>query len=103
MSAFWITFCIADARVGSRDYRERYCALVDTLRADSLFWWDEPTSYVAFESNFTIQEIAKRCKSAIAPTHDLFLIREMDKQAALICGKNSNQDIYKLMPYLKSA
>jgi hypothetical protein len=65
-------------------------------------YWDQTTSFVIFESASKIGAIARDAKSAIDPRYDLFLIRELDVQNAIICGKNADNDVYELMPYLKN-
>jgi hypothetical protein len=102
MATYWITFRIADATVAGRSYEDRYNSLVKIITDNSATWWGKTTSYLAFTWDESIDSIAAKCKAAIAPSQDLFLIREMDKQSARICGKNDDDDIYKLMPYLKS-
>jgi hypothetical protein len=63
--------------------------------------WAEPTSFIAFSSEKSISSIANACKDVIAPSHDLFLIRAMNNKSAFICGKNDDQNLFILMPYLK--
>lgn len=101
MAAYWITFRIADVTVSGRTYEDRYNALVKTVTENSTKWWGETTSYYAFTSSQGIDAVAAKCKAAIASSHDLFLVREMDKKSARICGKNDDKDIYDLMPYLE--
>lgn len=101
MTTYWITFRIADARVGTKTYEDRYNAFIEVIRSTATSWWAEPTSFIAFSSEKSIEGIATACKAAIATTHDLFLIRVMDTKSAIICGKNEDQDIFTLMPYLK--
>jgi hypothetical protein len=101
MATFWITFRIADERVDSKSYEDRYNALMVVIQKVATQWWAEPTSFIAFLSTQSIDSIANACKKAIAPSFDLFLIREMDAKVARICGKNGDKDIFILMPYLK--
>mgnify|MGYP001467596370 CR=1 FL=1 len=101
MATYWITFRIADVTVSGRSYEDRYNALVKIVTGNSPKWWVQTTSYLAFTSDQGIGSIAAEFKAAIAPSHDLFLIRQMDKQSARICGKNDDKYIYDLMPYLE--
>jgi hypothetical protein len=101
MATYWITFRIADVTISGRSYEDRYNTLVKIVTENSTKWWGQTTSYLAFTSSQEIGAVAAKFKGAIAPSHDLFLIREMDKQSARICGKNDDQDIYDLMPYLE--
>lgn len=101
MAAFWLTFRIENRVVGGRTYDERRQALYDAIQQRTTKWWLKPTSFIAFESSHSLGAIAAASKLAIAPSHDLFLMREMDTQNAIICGSNDDGDIYQLMPYLK--
>jgi hypothetical protein len=104
MSAFWVTFRISEKTVGGRTYEARYTDLVNTVHAAAGgTYWQEPTSFLAFESIHPIETLAARFKSKIAPSHDLFLLRQMDVKDAMVCGQFDDQDIFKLMPYLKKA
>ena len=101
MAVYWITFRIAEKTINQRSYEERYEALQAAILGRAGTCWSEPTSFVAFDSPQSIDQIATACKAAIAPSADLFLIRQMDTKAARICGANADRDIFKLMPYLK--
>jgi hypothetical protein len=102
MTTYWITFRIADQTISGRDWSARYQALMDTIDQNSTKWWTEPTSFVAFESASAIDALAREFKAAIAPSHDLFLMREIDTKSARICGLNNNATIYEFMDYLKA-
>jgi hypothetical protein len=102
MATFWLTFRIENRTVGGRSYDQRRDALYEAIRQHTKKWWLKPTSFVAFESTQSIDAIADACRVAIAESHDLFLIREMDTKSAIICGNNDDRDIYILMPYLKT-
>jgi hypothetical protein len=103
MTTYWLTFRIHNAAVGGRSYEQRYEALNETIRTNCSKWWKEPTSFIAFESNSTISALIAKCKAAIAPSHDLALIRAMDTKSAMVCGIVKDQDIFALMPYLKKS
>lgn len=101
MKTYWVSYRIADVTVDGRSYENRYNAFVDGITEILQTWWSETTSYYAFTSPKGIGDVAARLKAAIKPSHDLFLLREMDARAARICGKNDDQNIFKLMPYLQ--
>jgi hypothetical protein len=101
MSAYWITFRLNSGTVQGRSYDVRYEALTEAVRLNASQWWRKPTAFIAFASDHNIETLANVCKRAIAPSHDMFLIRAMDRQSAIICGLNDDQDIFKLMPYLQ--
>lgn len=102
MAVYWLTFRVENQSVGGRSYDVRRQSLYDTIRQRTSRWWLKPTSFIAFESSHSIDALAAACQQAIAPSHDLFLIREMDTKSAIICGNNDDRDIYQLMPYLKT-
>jgi len=101
MTVYWITFRIAEKTINQRSYEERYEALQAAILGPAGTYWSEPTSFVAFDSPQSIDQISSACKAAIAPSVDLFLIRQMDSRVARICGANADKDIFRLMPYLK--
>lgn len=101
MTVHWLTYRIADRRVAGRTYEDRYLALEDAIRARSTKWWLDPTSFILFESAEAALDIARACREAIAPSHDMFLMRVLDRQLAYICGAIEDDDVFKLIPYLK--
>jgi hypothetical protein len=101
MSVYWLTFRIHEATIGGRSYEARYEMLNDVIDDLASVTWKDPTSFIVFESGTGIGAIMSKCKSAIAPSHDLVLIREMDKQSALTAGLIEDPDIFKMITYLK--
>jgi hypothetical protein len=101
MAIYWLTFRLHEEKISGSSYEQRYQALYRAVEKLATKWWGEPTSFIAFESAASISTIATACRAAIAPTHDVVLIRLMDRQSAILVGKAENQDIFKLMPYLK--
>lgn len=103
MATFWISFRIAEKTVGGKTYDKRYEDFIDELRTFvSGKVWEKTTSFVVFESHQTIGAIARGLKEKIAPSEDLFLMREMNQKSAVIVGKNDDDDIFDLMgDYLK--
>jgi hypothetical protein len=102
MTSYWLSYRIADDIQHHPTYEQRYKALTDALskHIDGLCW-SETTSFIVFESHDDINAIAQSLESAIDTRYDLFLIRELERQSAIICGFNSDGEIHKLMPYLK--
>jgi hypothetical protein len=103
MAVFWLTFRLHEAKISGKSYEERYKALYAVIDNVSTQWWIETTSFIAFESAEGISTIAARCKRAIAPSHDVVLIRLMDTKTAYLVGTAEDHTIYQLMPYLKNA
>ena len=102
MTAYWLSYRIADDLQHRRTYEQRYKDLIDALNKhiDGLCW-SETTSFIVFKSHDDITTIAQSLGTAIDQSYDLFIIRELEKQSAIICGFNSDNEIHKLMPYLK--
>jgi hypothetical protein len=101
MSIYWITFRIHYETIGGRSYEKRYDSLVAEIRGSATTYWEEPTSFFALESSHDIDSLAAAFKQQIAPSHDMFLMRDMDHKDARICGAVHDQNIFKLMPYLR--
>ena len=103
MSVYWLTFRIHEAEVGGRSQERRSADLNETIRKVTTQWWVESSSFIVLESSHGLVHIITSCKAAIAPSHDLLLVRAMDTKSAYITGLVQDQDIFKLMPYLKKA
>ena len=103
MAFYWMTFRIADKTINGRKYEQRYQDVVETVSINASKMWTEPTSFIAFESANSIQSLGQALVSAIAPTDDMFLIREVDKQSALLGGWNNDDKIFDMISYLKYA
>jgi hypothetical protein len=101
MAIYWLTFRIEDEVVGSKNWNDRYNALIATIDRSSTQRWMETTSFIAFESISSIDGLAYKFKAAIAPSTDLFLLRLMDSRSARICGRITDQTIFEVMPYLE--
>jgi hypothetical protein len=101
MAIYWITFHIEDEVVRNKNWNDRYNALIAAIDRNSTRWWFETTSFIAFESISSIDGLAYKFKAAIAPSKDLFLLRLMDSRSARICGRFTDQTIFKVMPYLE--
>ncbi len=101
MSTYWVTFRISKKTFNHKDHDDRYKALQEAVRTCTTKWWVDPTNLYVFESDRDIDSLAESFKHAIDPTHDLFLIREMNAELAVIYGKTEDHDIFALMPYLK--
>jgi hypothetical protein len=101
MSTYWLTFRIATETAGGKSYEARWDALYEAVRKLSNSWWVEPTSFVLFESAHGIDTVAAHCQRAVAPAVDLVLVRELDTKSARVIGKVSDQNLFKLMPYLQ--
>lgn len=102
MTACWISFRIAKKTVAGKTYDQRYEALEKAVLEIADNHWKETTSFIVFETTVAFDTAARTFRSKIAPEHDLFLLRRMDNKKATICGDNEDEDIFDLIPYLKT-
>lgn len=104
MASYWATFRFHDEVINGRTYAKRYDDFIEELDAMTTKWWVEPTSFIAFESGYGIDDLASRLKLKLAPSKDLLLLRAMNNQEARIVGNYSSTTIFDLMgDYLKKA
>ena len=70
MAKYWVTFRLTEnlTRPG------RYRALTTALSEIGSFHWSEPTSFVAFESNLSLEQVGLYLKRAVDPNIDLVLV-----------------------------
>ncbi len=101
MEQYWISFTIADKTIGGRSYNDRYEDLVNDIRAFSINYWLDTTSFLIFETDLSLTAVGKRCKKAIAPSEDLIVIRELNKRSAVYAGKLDDDDLKVFLPYIK--
>jgi hypothetical protein len=102
IGTFWLSFRITDNVKTQRSFDRRYEDIIQVIsRHISGEYWEESSSFIIFESRSTIDQIVHDAKIAVDPRYDLFLIRRLDVKQARICGKTTDENIYKMMPYLK--
>lgn len=101
MATYFLSFTLEDKKVDERSYDERWTAVYAAVHWVATAHWQETSAFIAFESETSLQDIAKAVKAAIAPKTDTALIRSMDSKSAVIVGKVADQAIFKIMPYLK--
>ncbi|NML95455.1 hypothetical protein [Novosphingobium olei] len=65
-------------------------------------WWYEPTSFYAFESELGISDLAATLKAAIRSDRDLIILGMPDFKSGRIIGKCDDQDIFKIIPFMKN-
>lgn len=94
---YWISFRLHD----DNTYDKRYSDLVETIRKVSSTWWVEPSSFIVFGSEYDISTIAGSVKTAINPDTDMTLIGMPDYKSARLIGVNEDEDIVKLIPFVK--
>jgi hypothetical protein len=102
MSVYWITFRIHDATVNGETYDARYDSLTNTVKIMGMRW-DIPTSYAVFESGKSLDDVLAALTTNLSEQYDVLMIGEVGVKNTRIWGNNPDDDIFKLMPYLKNA
>lgn len=100
-NTYWLTFRIHNETVNGKTYSQRYDAFYNVIKEHLEEWWVPPTSFVAFSSESSIDAIAAALKAPLSARYDMFLLGMADYKSGRIFGKNDDQDIFKLMPFLK--
>lgn len=101
MAVFWLTFRIKK----DAGYEQRYEALKTAVNAvkEGTRWWAEPTSFILFKSQFTIDQVAARIKGALNTASDMALIGMPEVKDARVVGKLEDEDLFEFMPFTKRA
>ena len=97
MPNYLISFRISD----EADYDKKYAALIADMLTTATRWWDETTSFLIIEDETEIDVLAEVAKSAIDPSSDTVLIRQLDAKRARVVGVVHDEDLFVLMPYCK--
>jgi hypothetical protein len=92
MASFWLTFRIHH----NRTYDQRYQALMDHLANAGAEFWEEPTSFIAFTADHTIDALGQYLKNAIDETVDVFVLREIGKDNTRYAGTFANPRTFPL-------
>tara|TARA_R110000787_G_scaffold281584_1_gene392996 strand:- start:1029 stop:1331 length:303 start_codon:yes stop_codon:yes gene_type:complete len=74
MTKYWATFRLTS----NASYSTRYNALIQAFKEAGSNFWSEPTSFLAFDSKYDIDDIAQHLKKAIDVRTDVVLIREIN-------------------------
>lgn len=97
MAVYWLTFRLSE----DSDYAARYERLVEAVREISEGWWVESTSFILFDSDQDIDDLAAIVKANLKPAVDLALVGVRDYKAARAIGAITDDDLYVLMPFTK--
>jgi len=98
MSIFLVTFRIhSDAT-----YAARYQSFQEALLKGCTGYWRDPTSFVAVQSNETIDAFCSRIyvHSTFDATKDMYLVLDANVKTGRTRGNVVDQDIYKLLPFV---
>ena len=74
-------------------------AAIDNLATGPV--WQDPPCFALFQSSALPTEVAEFCEGAIVKSHDMFLVYEIDTDTALICGHPRDEDVFKVLPYVR--
>lgn len=99
MAVYWLTFRLKD----DRDYARRYDELTEGVRRISSRWWPEATSFLLFDSDQTIDDVADHVRDLIDERGDLVLIGMSEFKSARVLGPVRDADLFALMPFTKKA
>lgn len=97
MAVYWMTFRL------ERDasYSDRYNALMEAVGSACTQWWIEPTSFVLFRSDESLDALASMVKSTINVRKDVALIGMTETKGARVVGTIADQDLFGLYPDAK--
>ncbi len=102
---FYITFRLRRDPANVADYDKRLTALTEAIRLNAVeIWWKDPTSYIAFWSAKTIDELAAAIKTTINVKTDVVLLAMTQFQDGRLIGYSAEEaNLLKLMPFVKKA
>jgi len=101
MPVYWVTFRLGDrasSEVSKDEVLGEFQAVLSEL-TDKV--WAEPAAFIVFEAAPSIEVVASLLRDAIDPARDMFLLHEIDREDAIICGDYADPDILVFMPHLK--
>lgn len=99
MATYWLTFRLQD----DSTYSERYSALEEAVRTNASEWWFEASSFYLFTSELEVGELASEIKSAIRPSTDVAVLGMTEFKEMRVIGHNTDNDIYKIVPFAKKS
>ena len=97
MTVYWLSYRLEDRSTRTGTYGQRHDALMLVLETVSSIRWTQTTSFAVFSSDLPIVPAGMAFRAAVDPEVDVFLLREMDGRSAVICGKNRDNGIRRLM------
>ncbi len=87
---YWATFRLKK----DATYNDRYNALVKAFEDAGSLFWAEPTSFVAFDSEHSIDAIAAHLKRALNPQVDILLLYITETASARYVGTPENTQAF---------
>jgi hypothetical protein len=99
MAIYWLTFRVAENLGGNARRLALYEAVRQLVVRDSR-WWKDPTSFILFQSEYSIDDIAENVKETIDVHEDIVLIRDAERRSARVMGQ-FDRDLFGLMDYMR--
>lgn len=99
MRKYWVTFRLKD----NASYQVRYQQFIQSISdvVGSGSFWEEPTSFIAFESEYSTDQIASHIKKAIEPSTDVALLCQIGFDDYRLIGTAEDNTVYDLFRTLK--
>lgn len=66
-------------------------------------WWTDPTSFVLFESDLSIDGLAPHLKAAIDLDRDIAIVGMPHVKSARVTGNVYDHDLFELLPFVTVA
>lgn len=96
---YWVTFRIAD--VGN--WKARYGAVQQAVKELTLgSWWTDPTSFIVFQSDQTIDTIAAHIRAALDPDQDIAVVGMPNIKSARVVGNVEDPDLFTLWDWIQA-
>jgi hypothetical protein len=97
-TAYWLAFRIAASDDGEGRYRSVLAAVHDMAAGEV---WSELGSFLVFQSEQNLEQVAGRLKAALDPALDIALVGQPNFRLATALGAIENQSLFELMPGTK--
>ena len=98
MTEYFITFRITD----NASYERRYNALYEAVREiTNGLHWIETTSFFAFQSNLSTDDIVARVRKTIDERTDLILLSAFSVKICRIIGHVTDREIFDMVAFAK--
>lgn len=99
LRTYWITFRLCD----DADYQDRYDSLIRTIRkATKGAPWEEPTSFIMFQSDLSPDALRNLISLAIDQLVDVVVLAHVGYKEIYVIGYTDKEgDLKRMVPYLK--
>ena len=95
---YWVTFRIAD----HGNWKARYEAVQEAVKElTGGKWWTEPTSFLVFKSDHSIDTIASHIRAALDPDRDIAVVGMPDVKSARVVGNVEDSDLFDLWDWIR--